>query len=113
MFLVVFIPRARAAWAEVKAEDEEWDALLEKYWNTEYLGYLNATRTAGWSPVVAKLCIQQTEDAKKAKSDAEIEMINANYIREESIVREKKIAYWIARRATKRKHKANKTLTAV
>lgn len=109
MFLVVFIPRSKAAWAqakaEIKAEDEAWDVLLARYWNTEYSGHLIAARAAGWSPTVAKMSIQQNEDAQETKNDAEIEMIKVNDVREGAIERERKIAYWIAR-AAKRKSKA-------
>jgi len=77
VFLITFIPRSRAAWAqakaEIKSEDEEWDALLAKYRNAEFSGQLIAARTAGWSPTVAKMAIQQNEDTQKAKDDAEID----------------------------------------
>jgi len=108
VFLIAFIPRSRAAWAqanaEIKSEDEEWDALLAKYRNAEFSGQLIAARNAGWSPKAAKITIQHDEDAQQAKNDAEIEMIKTHDAREDVIERDKKIAYWIAR-ASKRKDK--------
>jgi len=105
VFLIAFIPRSRAAWAqakaEIKSEDEEWDALLAKYRNAEFSGQLITARTAGWSPKAAKISIQQDEDARQAKNDAEIQMIKTYDAREDAIERDKKIAYWIARASKK------------
>ena len=108
VFLIAFIPRSRAAWAqakaEIKSEDEEWDALLAKYRNAELSVQLIAARNAGWSAKAAKISIQQDEVAQQAKNDAEIQMIKTHDAREDDIEREKKIAYWIAK-ASKRKAK--------